>query len=147
MGRRITEFSHRAVFKLGRHARMTESSLERSGKRLRVALHSTKWILEGGGGGEDREILIGRVRGMPGFFRHLGLFFRCFFVLFFGVVFCSFFGRFGVPCWGIFGGQIGSKCVLFWVVFLCCFFVRFGVVLGCHFGTFLEAKLGQNVYM
>jgi hypothetical protein len=31
--------------------RMTESGLERSGKRLRVALHSTKWILEGGAGG------------------------------------------------------------------------------------------------
>ena len=30
---------------------MTESGLERSGKRLRVALHSTKWILEGGAGG------------------------------------------------------------------------------------------------
>ena len=33
---------------------MTESGLERSGKRLRVALHSTKWILEGGCGGENR---------------------------------------------------------------------------------------------
>ena len=30
---------------------MTESGLERSGKRLRVAFHSTKWILEGGAGG------------------------------------------------------------------------------------------------
>ena len=30
---------------------MTESGLERSGKRLRVALHSTKWIVEGGAGG------------------------------------------------------------------------------------------------
>ena len=71
-----------------------------------------------------------------GFFDYLGLFFRCFFVLFFGVVFCSFFCRFGVPCWGIFGGQIGSKCVLFWIDFLCCFFVRFWVVLGCFWGAF-----------
>ena len=31
--------------------RMTESGLERGVERLRVALHSTKWILEGGAGG------------------------------------------------------------------------------------------------
>ena len=36
--------------------RMTESGLERSGKRLRVALHSTKWILEGGAGGRTVQI-------------------------------------------------------------------------------------------
>ena len=68
-------------------------------------------------------------------------------MLFFGVVFCSFFGRFGEPCWGIFGGQIRSKCVLFLVLCLCCFFVRFWVVLGCHFGAFLEPTSDQNPYM
>ena len=42
------------------------------------------------------------------FFGHVGLFFRFFFCV---VFFCSFWGRFGVPFWDVFGGKIGSKCV------------------------------------
>ena len=41
---------------------MTESGLERSGKRLSVALHSTKWILEGGAGGRTGKVYPGRFR-------------------------------------------------------------------------------------
>ena len=51
--------------------RMTESGLERSGKRLRVALHSTKWILEGGAGGRTVPREHRRLGGWR-FFFHVG---------------------------------------------------------------------------
>ena len=41
----------------------------------------------------------------------------------------------------VFSVYVGSFFELFLVHFSCCFFDRFLVVLGCHFGSFLGAKI------
>ena len=86
---------------------------------------------------------------------------RCFVRCFFVLIFCSFWGRFGVRFWDVFGAQIGSTCV--YVIF--CFlliFLRFfnvfcvseGVILvlfrfffrfvfGIHFLSFFGSILGS----
>ena len=76
------------------------------GRRLRVAFHSAKRSLEGGCGGENREIFLGALGGLRIFFSHVGVFFRvflflfscCFFVRFLFVVGC-FLGAFWEHFW------------------------------------------------
>ena len=56
-----SEATRGAELEKGTPREMTESGLERSGERLRVALHSTKWILEGGAGGRTVKLDFGRL--------------------------------------------------------------------------------------
>ena len=84
---------------------MSESGLERSGKRLRVALHSTKWILRGGAGGETVKFDFSRWAAFSDFFRILGSFFG----LFFGSFFVLFFVGFLIVLGRHLGSFLGAK--------------------------------------
>ena len=89
------------------------------GERLRVALHSTKWIFRGGAGGETGKFYPGTCPACRDFFVHVGSFFARFFGSFFVLFFCSLLSRFGVLCWVVLGAKIATKFDVLFVAFSC----------------------------